>query len=430
MPERKAGSITGMGVRGQVSGLVHRNKSDDSSTHVARPINSLTDPSTFAPPPTRRGTGLAAAPAPTSEKRTVVAAPSRYQDPRGPKVAPPPKVSSSPQPQQQQQIGYQRQDSGLSVGSGRGTGSPAQHGYGDPEEEEAVPRGPYRANTTGLSTDHLPKPPGRRDGANGMSPPPVPPPPSYNTALSHPQQPPPTAAMKPSLPPRLPARTNAGGTPPPPPPQSRRPAAPEPSSNMLNQGAIARLGNAGVSVPGLGIGGGSGASPSPPPPPRQPSAGGGAHLGELQNRFSKLNTSTSSESPPAGGTTWAQKQAALKTASAMHKDPSSISVGDARAAAGVAGNFQQRHGEQVASLNQKYGVANKIGGLVGGSGSQQGSTAMSTPASPVSGFAGKKKPPPPPPKKKPGLGGGAAPLPTREEEDVPPPIPLATRPTF
>lgn len=257
----------------------------------------------------------------------------------------------------------------------------------------------------------------------------MPPPPSYNTALSHPQQPP--SSSKPSLPPRLPARTNAGSpsyTPP-------QPASPAPSGsgNPLNQEAVSRLGNAGVSVPGLGIGSRPVASPSPPPPPRQAGAG---QLGELQNRFSKLNTS-GSEAAPAEGTSWAQKQAALNTASSFNKDPSSVSIGDARAAAGVANNFRQRHGEQVASgvksansLNQKYGVVNKVGGFVGGSSQQQ--QQQEAPASPVAGLAGKKKPPPPPPKKKPGLGGGAAPAPApaREGDDAPPPIPLATRPTF
>lgn len=410
---------------------MHRNKKDDGPTHVARPINTLTDPSTFAAPPKRRGTGLAPAPPPSNEKRSVLMAPSKYQDPRGPKVAPPPKVSHS-----ESQLEFQRQNSGLSGGSGSGSGSPSGYQspraqYAEEGEEEEAPRGPYRTNTTGLSTDHLPKPPGRRDGADGRGggPPPVPPPPSYNTALSHPQQPP----SKPSLPPRLPARTNAGSPSQAPSPQQSTSSP----ANPLNQEAVTRLGNAGISVPGLGIESRPVASPSPPPPPRQAANGGGAgHLGELQNRFSKLNTSTSEAAAPSQGTAWAQKQAALNTASSFQKDPSSVSVADARSAAGVANNFRQRHGEQVASgvksansLNQKYGVANKVGGFVGGSSQQQESES---PASGVSGLAGKKKPPPPPPKKKPGLGGGAAPgpAPAREDDDAPPPIPMSTRPTF
>lgn len=275
-----------------------------------------------------------------------------------------------------------------------------------------------------------------------------PPPSSYETATDRPALPPPApargatpgAASKPSLPPRLPPRTNTSSM--------TSPASPEPgiaggSNNVLNKGAVNRLGAAGVSVPGLGIGksGASSASPSPPPPhSRQPSA----QVNELQNRFSNLkatNSEQDQQQAPAEGTTWAQKQAALKTASSFQKDPSSISMSDAKAAAGTANNFRQRHGEQVTSsmrsansLNQKYGVANKIGGYAGG-GQQQDQGQAGNPAagggamSAVAGLAAKKKPPPPPPKKKPGLGGSATPTPT-VVEDEPPPIPMATRPTF
>lgn len=403
------------------SGLVHRNKGgSDGPTHQARPLNSLADPSSFAPPPTRRGTGLAPAPPPSTEKRAVVMAPSKYQDPRAAKVAPPPKVSAG-----EGLLEYQRQ-SREQFGGG---GGQQQLTYQQEPEEEEAPRGPYRVNTSGLSTDHLPKPPTRRDGADGRGPPPVPPPPSYDTALSHPQQPP----SKPGLPPRLPARTNAGSASSYTPPSA--PASPAPD-NLINQDAANRLGNAGVSVPALGIGSRPVASPSPPPPPRrQPTggAGAGAHLGELQNRFSKLNTNSPAAAAPSEGTSWAQKQAAVNTASSLQKDPSSVSMADARSAAGVANNFRQRHGDQVASglrsannLSQRYG---------GGVNNAQQQEAPAAPASPVAGLAGKKKPPPPPPKKKPGLGGGgssagASPVAAPEDDAAPPPIPLSTRPTF
>src|SRR6266536_2538820 len=45
------------------------------------------------------------------------------------------------------------------------------------EEEAAKPKGPplpFRADTTGLSTPHLPPPPGCKDGADGRSPAPAP----------------------------------------------------------------------------------------------------------------------------------------------------------------------------------------------------------------------------------------------------------------
>ncbi|KAL6850841.1 hypothetical protein ACO1O0_007967 [Amphichorda felina] len=412
------GSKGTFGIRNKVSGLVHGNSSgsNDGPTHVARPMRELRDPSSFAPPPKRTASGLAPPPPPSNiANRQVVAAPSKYQDPRGPPVEPPPRNSHSPE-----ELEYRAQQARL---------------RGEPEDEEPpAPRGPYRVDTTGLSTDHLPRPPGRRDGADGRSPPP----PSYETATNRPALPaPPTS--KPSLPPRLPPRTNTSST-------ATGPASPQ-SSNLLNQGAVNRLGAAGVSVPGFGIGqsGAASASPSPPPPPptRQPNA----QVSELQNRFSNLKTTNNWQSrdeqpqqrAPAEGTTWAQKQAALKTASSFQKDPSSVSLSDAKAAVGTANNFRERHGDQVASgvrsansLNQKYGVTNKIAGYGAGQQQQEGNQASTTSGgmgSAVAGLAGKKKPPPPPPKKKPGLAGSAVSTPA-PADDEPPPIPMSTRPTF
>ncbi|KAI8232281.1 hypothetical protein K4K57_006063 [Colletotrichum sp. SAR 10_99] len=170
-------------------------------------------------------------------------------------------------------------------------------------------------------------------------------------------------------------------------------------------------------------------------------------MNELQNRFAKLGKSSgqSASPPPTEGTTMEQKQAALRTASNFHKDPKSVSMADARSAASTFNNFRQRHGEQVAAgvksannLNQKYGIADKVGKYAGqASGQQQQqqggtSSTASTPLSPPPGLVnapGKKKPPPPPPpKKKPQIGG--APQPTPPGDDEPPPIPLATKPTF
>ncbi|KAF7534419.1 hypothetical protein G7Z17_g13364 [Cylindrodendrum hubeiense] len=212
-------------------------------------------------------------------------------------------------------------------------------------------------------------------------------------------------------------------------------------SGYLNQGAIGRLGSAGISVPGFGIGGGrsSPASQSDSNPPQPPRPGAApSHMNELQNRFSKLGTSSappaSSTPPPSQGTTWAQKQAALKTASSFQKDPSSVSFSDAKAAAGTANNFRQRHGEQVASgiqtangPNQKYGVVDKVGSYTGShAGQDQGQVAVA-PSPPVPGLAGKKKPPPPPPKKRAGLGSATA---ASGAGSAPPPVPMSTRPQF
>lgn len=117
-----------------------------------------------------------------------------------------------------------------------------------------------------------------------------------------------------------------------------------------------------------------------------------------------------------------------------------MSLSDAKAAASTANNFRQRHGEQVAAgaqkasaINQKYGVADKLGGFAANTQGQepaahqqqqgQGAALISA----VGGLAAKKKAPPPPPKK-PGLGSL-----TKEDaagDDEPPPVPMATRPAF
>lgn len=419
-------------------GLVGRGESKDDpyKDHVSRPLNSLTDPSTFAPPPQRRGTGLAPAPAPSSaisggEKRKVVTAPSKYQDPRGEYVEPPPKVSYDPAlaPEQEHEQQQQQQQQMIEA----------------PPEPKV-----YRTNTTGLSTDHLPKPPGRRDGADGRSPP------SYNAATGNGARaspaPPargPAGGAAPSLPPRLPPRGAAS-------PQSTGETA-KVGGGLLNESSVNRLGAAGVSVPGFGIGK-TNNSAAQQPQQQEPQQSGVGHMNELQNRFARFNTSSSSQpqtqtqtqqqdapATPSQGTTWAQKQAALKTASQFQKDPSKVSLSDARAAAGTANNFRQRHGEQVAAgaraangVNQKYGVADKVGGFAGrlqGGQQQQQQQEQGQTQAPVqpaatagAGVVSKKKPPPPPPKKKPGL--AAAVASAQADEDTPPPIPMSTRPNF
>ncbi|KAM3510953.1 hypothetical protein MY11210_005419 [Beauveria gryllotalpidicola] len=410
----------GTTLKGQVKGLVGRGepKDDRYKNHVSRPLHTLTDPSSLPPPPQRRGAGLAPGPAPTTsagEKRKVVPAPSKYQDPHGPRVEPPPRTArvdeQDPEQEQQQQ-----------------------------QVMEAPPR-PYRTNTTGLRTDHLPPPPGRRDGADGRSPP------SYTAATTGRAVPAlpgrGAGAAAPSLPPRLPPRGAA--TPPAASPQSTGSGS---GGGLLNQGAVNRLGAAGVSVPGHGIGKsntGSSTDSQQHQQQQQQQSGGGNHMNELQNRFARFNipSSTNTQEQPAAaaapsqGTTWAQKQAALKTAAQAHKNPSQVSLADARAAASTANNFRQRHGEQIAAgygkaqeWNQKYGVADKVGGFA--SKFQGGTATATTTTTQEQGTAaadGKKKPPPPPPlKKKLGLVTAAAPAAT--EEDAPPPIPMSTRPNF
>ena len=194
---------------------------------------------------------------------------------------------------------------------GLGSPVPAARPRQQEQEEEEPPRAPepYRKDTSGLRTDHLPKPPVRR--AIGDEPivparigsPSVPP------RTASPSVPPRTAS--PSLPPRqtpsLPVR-QAGRpalglpprmtehpdehTPPPPPPYSET-VRPVSGAGMINQGAANRLAQAGVSVPGFGIS----TQTTTPQTPAQPSA---PQLSELQQRFSRM--SNSNAAPAAAAT--------------------------------------------------------------------------------------------------------------------------------
>ena len=377
-----------------------------AENHVSRPLNDLTNPDSFAPPPKRTGTGLAPAPAASTSRRQVITAPSKYQDPHGPRMEAPQKISH-------------------------------EHELEAAEAAPPTKSGPYRTNTTGYTTDNLPLPPTRRDGANTGQPPAITNGPAGGGNGGAQKALPSTQA--PSLPPRLPPRGAAGGSP------AASSSSPQSTGNSgtLNKGAVDRLGASGVSVPGFGIGQQQNGSPgnntqnqpSAPPPAQQP-----GHLGELQNRFSKMRTSEQGQGQPqqdgqSQGTTWAQKQAAAKTASQFHKDPSSVSFSDAKAAASTANNFRERHGEQVASgmraannMNQKYGVADKASAFSQRAQGQQtqAQQPQASQAPQQSGVAGKKKPPPPPPKKKPELSA----MQPAQNEDAPPPIPMSTRPTF
>ncbi|KAI1212432.1 uncharacterized protein F4807DRAFT_416108 [Annulohypoxylon truncatum] len=366
----------GTSIKDQMKGLVGRGDNSSSrtpSSHTATPITSLRDPSSFGPPPKHVGAGA-----------------------RSPASATP-----QHQPHAGQTYGVQQ------------------------TEESPIEAKPYQVDTTGLSTSHLPPPPGRK--ASPLIPPP---------SSSKPSGPP-------SLPPRLPPRS--GNTSP---VQTQSPASIARQSPYLNQGAINRLGAAGISVPGLGIGG----KAAPPPPPNRsgsnsPSAGSSTtttktssgRLSELQNRFSRFGSGSPkppepaadsgpapSPSVPTKGTTWAEKQAALKTAAKFKKDPTSVSFSDAKAAASTAHNFNQRHGDQVASgVNTANGLGQRFGMFENNG--QNGQGASSSPMGQISVTAGKKPPPPPPTKKKPPLLPGTS---NETSAPAPPPIPIGTRPRF
>jgi hypothetical protein len=346
--------------------------------HQSTPLSSLKDPASFAPPP------------------------KRLNYTPGSSAAAKPKVPAKPTAQ-----------------------------TGADEEANRPPPAPYRADTTGLSTAHLPKPPAFRPGTASPVSPTVP------------------TKPKPSLPPRLPPRQNSNPdefSPPPPPTYHEATQQGTPAQGVLNQAALGRLGQAGVSVTGLGIGRTASppvpsranpsppvpprAKPTPPVPPRQnsgmsvnaqdaPVTSHGPQMNELQNRFAKLSGPKSPAGPPPTGTSWADKQAALRTASNLRNDPSKVSASDLKGAASTANNFQQRHGQQVASLNQKYGIAAKVNNFASSSASSPPLPEQSPVPSGQQGL-GKKAPPPPPPKKK-ELGGGPS---------EPPPIPLSSKPKF
>jgi hypothetical protein len=246
-------------------------------------------------------------------------------------------------------------------------------------ESKTYPTGPFRANTLGVDNSKFPKPP-PRTGAQD---------PGVQSSLS-------SKPAAPKLPPRLPPRND-------PPPYSVKPG---PEQGYLNQGALGRLGQAGISVPAFGLGKTStSAATQDSTSPILSQSSGSPQLNGLQNKFVKLNTGSPGSS--GQGTTWAEKQGALKTASNLRSDPSSVSLQDMRSAASTAKNFNDRHGEQIASgmqganqLNQKYGVLNKMQSL-----QHTGSAG---------GF---KAPPPPVPAKKPVIAIGG-----------PPPIPYGSKP--
>ncbi|KAB8975989.1 hypothetical protein FH972_026868 [Carpinus fangiana] len=231
----------------------------------------------------------------------------------------------------------------------------------------------------------------------------------------------PAPPPRPSLPPRQNSRPDVY-SPDPPPSYNAAVTQPGEKEGYVNQAAVSRLGQAGVNVSAFGVGGQSTGQGSVAP------QGHGGQMNELQSRFSRMKTSASpaDDAAPASGTSWAQKQAAARTASKFQKDPSSVSLSDARDAASTANNFRQRHGEQVASgwktansLNQRYGVSDRLAGAQ----PSQAPAELAAPPGPAS--AAGKKPPPPPPKKKELQTG-------QPEGDAgpPPPVPTSSKPRF
>ncbi|KAI9682743.1 MAG: hypothetical protein M1829_006730 [Trizodia sp. TS-e1964] len=307
--------------------------------------------------------------------------------------------------------------------------------YGPREDAEGLPE--YE-NSQSLGGSALEEP-GRLDVAlTTRSPPPIPsrsssgqkittstsnnPLRSSAQSLEATSKSPPATKPKPLLPPRLPPRQDSSSVQNN--PTSLRNSNIELESKYvyLNQGALSRLGKAGVFVPGLNIGSKYTAPSSQTEGPKTGTAKS-SEIGELQSRFSKLSPPTSKPTTPSQGTSFAEKQAAIRTASSFRNDPSSISLADAKSAASTANNFRERHGDEVAKgysaasgLNKKYGLAEKINSYAG----TPTPTVKPSSSSPVT-MAFKKPPPPPPPKK-------LALISNSGKEESPPPIPLASKP--
>ncbi|KAK7754201.1 hypothetical protein SLS62_003778 [Diatrype stigma] len=361
-------SITGLGVRSSVKGFVGRG--DDSRTssieHRAQPasIHSLRDPSSFGPPP-KRTTATIPPPSPAGgSASSALSSPSHSPYPTSNAIAPAPPARN-----------HALQAPATIARGGREEEQQQYHHHQQQQEPTPEPR-PYRVNTTGLQTSHLPPPPKRRDDGSGGG----------GGGLGGNRPPPP------SLPPRLPPRgASTNGAPSPTAtssPSSSSPVGgsrqPPPQSYQLNQGAMDRLGAAGVSVPGLGIGAGGGAG-----------AGGGDALGRLGKAAAAASFGNGGGSGGGGGRPPPPAR------------PTSTPGGNAQ-----MGELQTRFARLGASAAISHA---------------QGSTPTPT-SDRIATAIGKKPAPPPPPKKKPTLsgpntaaaGGG----------DAPPPVPLATRPKF
>ncbi|RMZ76234.1 hypothetical protein DV738_g5077, partial [Chaetothyriales sp. CBS 135597] len=410
----------------QVAGWMGKAKIGDdagASPHISRPLATLKDPASFGPPPKNINYhGPAALPTEITPSRVGLGAPLSQAEIEAANA-----VARAPPVQEYEE-----------------------------ESTKAGPALPYRSDRTGLSTSHLPPPP-------------------VHVAISQP---------KPGLPPRLPARQNSTGlgTPASPPPpaydtvisQPSQPAQSDPANGILNASAINRLGHAGVSVPGLGVG----KAPTPPNAPsnpgtrdpsrsRQPgstSTGAASTFSELSSRFAARNNSASTlptteptsaqpEDRPNATPTWQQSQNTLRTASNLRKDPSSVSMADARDAAQVtssaaraANTFREKHadtfaaaGRRANAFDQKYKVKSRFESFLDKHAPldepqaqpqqqqhqqplpQQSPPIQPSPSPEIAASISRKPPPPPPPKKPISLVGSGV---------AAPPVPISTKPTF
>lgn len=411
-----------------------KDHNNDRSEHVSQPLSSLKDPSSFGPPPKHvKYHGAAALPNETTPDRSGLGAPLPQEQ-----------ISHQNAREQQRQEEWE-----------------AQQAEEEAEAQRSMPAGPYRVNTTGLRTDHLPPPPKRVDS-----------PVSSGSSNSRP---------KPSLPPRLPPRnsTPVSQEPAPPPAYSPVPSAEE---GYMNQGATSRLANAGVSVPALGIGDNGNGSKGSPRDTTTSSPAGQAPANELQSRFAQMRTpsnvrpapSPSQSGPPAqyhrndppptsGGIKSSvnnfreqhadkidagkQKMSGLTqrfnnpsqsspTTQNDHNDPPPSSGGIKSS----VNNFRDQHADKIDAGKQKMsGFSTRFNNYVDGQKSLPSREQAPPPPAPPSRVqpsasspstlsssnvdmgVSRKKPPPPPPKR-------ADMRASNSSSSAPPPLPLNTKP--
>ncbi|KAL4766470.1 uncharacterized protein BDW70DRAFT_155138 [Aspergillus foveolatus] len=368
----------------QVAGWMGKGKDpkdEDRENHVSRPLSSLKDPASFGPPPKHiRYHGAAALPNETTPDRSGLGAPlSREQ------------INNSYTRKQQEEEEERRKA----------------------EEAAKRPPVPYRANRTGIDPSTLPPPPVRRTGSVAESAP----------ASASPR---PVPSVPPRVPPRTSTITPASHTPTPPAytPNLEGAEQSQAADGYLNQAAVSRLAQAGVSVPALGISARPSNPTSPAPSYNQ------APVNELQSRFSQMRTNSASSPSPAPSPPVQQTQSPVNSAS---------NFSDARSA---FNDFRSKHSDQIESgkqklngFNQKYGISERINNALD---SKSGNTGQAPPIPPhpnlsrsttmsssdTASLAQRKAPPPPPPQKKAELRSA----PVNTGSPAPPPLPLGTKP--
>jgi hypothetical protein len=270
---------------------------ENAMSHQSAPLAGLKDPDSFGPPPKHQ----------------------EFYDEQGNSLNPVTPVAVS------RYTGPESVPGGKRQAPGGGWGTVVQTPNRKKEEEEQkqaeeearANRGPYKADTTGLSTNNLPAPPVRRDAP---APAPGPPPPPRNVAS--PASPPvpqrqPQAQARAAPPPVLPPRMNDHPdeyTPPAPPPYNEATKPGQPNPAALNAAAVNNLGQAGVSVSGFGIGNNQPAAPQSPASPQ----GHSGQLSELQQRFARMRSSSGADTTtPASPTS----STAAAAAAAQKKPP-------------------------------------------------------------------------------------------------------------